>query len=119
WGEDGGVQAALEAARIDFAGCDAGASRRCFDKVETKRLAAAEGVAVLPHRCGLATQLGTAADLVGTLGDDLVIKPVCDGSSVGLHLVRGLDELAAALEALGQGSWMVEPRVRGRELSVG
>lgn len=119
WGEDGGVQAALEAAGIEFAGCDAAASRRCFDKVETKRLAAAAGVPVLPQRTGTRVELGGLDNLLAALGEDLVIKPVAEGSSVGLHLVRGRAEVAATLATLGEGRWLIEPRVRGREFSVG
>lgn len=119
WGEDGGVQDALELGGFEFAGCDAASSRRCFDKVETKELAAAAGVPVLPQRVGLAVELGSPERLVSELGDDIVLKPVCEGSSVGLHLARGRREIAAALENLGAGRWMAEPRIRGRELSVG
>jgi len=119
WGEDGGVQADLEAAGIEYAGCDAAASRRCFDKVETKRLAAAAGVPVLRQRTGSVAELGGLDALMAELGDDLVFKPVAEGSSVGLHLAHGREQVATALAGLGAGRWLVEPRVRGREFSVG
>ena len=41
------------------------------------------------------------------------------GSSVGLHMVSGPRALARVLARTRSGNWMIEPRLRGRELTVG
>jgi D-alanine-D-alanine ligase len=48
-----------------------------------------------------------------------VIKPNAEGSSVGLSVAANRTELAAAFATITTGSWMVEQRIVGRELSVG
>jgi D-alanine-D-alanine ligase len=60
-----------------------------------------------------------AAAVIAQLGEDVVVKPNAEGSSVGLHLVRGERELAAVLAAITTGRWLIEARIAGRELSVG
>jgi D-alanine-D-alanine ligase len=119
FGEDGGMQRLLDAAGVQYAGCDAASSARCFNKVETKRLAAAAGVRVCPGMHFEASQAPSAAEIVSRLGDKLVMKPNCNGSSVGLRIIDSTTDLEAALPALGAGEWLVESRVFGRELTVG
>ena len=120
YGEDGGVQAELEARGIAFAGCDARASRLCIDKVATKRVMRAADVPAIPEVSFLGSAKPAAAALVAALGPDLVIKPADKGSSVGLYVLDGEAQVAAALaEIPPAGAWMAERRLRGRELSIG
>jgi D-alanine-D-alanine ligase len=127
FGEDGGMQRLLDAAGIDYAGCDAASSALTMDKAATKRAAAAAGVRVAPDRTfhvGDAGQVQrgapSAAELTAALGSErVVLKPNDQGSSVGLALPEGPAELSAALAALAPGNWIAEPRLVGRELSVG
>ena len=56
-----------------------------------------------------------------SLGPDLILKPNAEGSSVGLHIISTPAELDTALadaRARG-GDWLLERRIRGRELAVG
>lgn len=120
FGEDGGMQRLLDAAGIHYAGCDAEASALCFDKPRTKAAAARGGVRVCPGRVfSVPAGLPRADDLVAELGQDLVIKPACNGSSVGLRFIDNATQLAQALPELAAGEWLAERRVRGRELTVG
>jgi D-alanine-D-alanine ligase len=119
WGENGGVQAALESHGFAYAGCGPEASRLCMDKVETKRVLAAAGLPVLPHVIFPGDQPSSAASLAAKLGPAIIIKPVSEGSSVGLRRAANRPDLQAALVGLSPGRWMAEPWVRGREVSVG
>jgi D-alanine-D-alanine ligase len=119
WGEGGGVQADLEARDFAYAGCGPEASRLCMDKVETKRVLAAAGLPVLPHVIFTGEKPSSAASLASKLGSAIIIKPVGEGSSVGLHRASSRKELIAALKLLTPGRWMAEPWVRGREVTVG
>jgi D-alanine-D-alanine ligase len=61
-----------------------------------------------------------AADgIVERLGEDLILKPNNEGSSVGLSVVASRAQLDEALRRITAGRWMAERRIRGRELSVG
>jgi D-alanine-D-alanine ligase len=123
FGEDGGMQRLLDAAGIIYAGCDAAASELTMNKAATKRAAAGAGVRVAPDKLftiAPGTPRPEADELVAALrSENIVLKPNAEGSSVGLALPEGRVALAAALAALTPGSWLAEPRLVGRELSVG
>ncbi|MEI7551083.1 MAG: D-alanine--D-alanine ligase [Verrucomicrobiota bacterium] len=119
FGEDGGMQRLLDAARVHYAGCGAEASALTMDKNRTKQAAASRGVRVVPGLCFAAAARPAAAAIVAQLGAQLVLKPNAEGSSVGLSLVATPAELSAALDRITSGDWLVEQRILGRELSVG
>jgi len=120
YGEDGGVQADLDARGFAYAGCGAAASRLCLDKVATKRAMRAAGVPAIPEVAFAGAAKPTAAALVAELGPQVVIKPADKGSSVGLFVVDGEAAIAQALAQVpASGQWMAERRLQGREMSIG
>lgn len=119
FGEDGGMQALLDAAGGAYAGCDCASSRLTMDKDLTKRTVHAAGVRVIDGVAFDASAKPAAADVVARMGARLVVKPNAEGSSVGLCLVEGPDALEAALRGVARGRWLIERRIDGRELSVG
>lgn len=117
YGEDGTVQRRLEELGVPYTGCDAEASRIAFDKVLTK------------ERC-VQARVPTAPYLVFDAPSEpwpkgwqppLVVKPVCQGSSVGLQFVREMDDWGRALaESLRHDTRvLVEEMIVGRETTVG
>ncbi|MFM7209239.1 MAG: D-alanine--D-alanine ligase, partial [Verrucomicrobiota bacterium] len=119
WGEDGRLQSALEGLGVAYAGSDATASALCMDKVRTKAVMRRSDVPAAPEAAFVASAPPSAEALVARLGEDVVIKPSDQGSSVGLLMPRGAEEVARALASLPPGRWMAEPRLSGRELSIG
>ncbi len=119
FGEDGGMQTLLDAAGVAYAGCDAASSALTMDKSRTKQAAAARGVPVVPGIRFEAANKPSADAVVAQLGESLVVKPNAEGSSVGLGLVASRADLVAKLDSIGSGSWLIEKRIFGRELSVG
>ena len=119
FGEDGGMQQLLDAAGIHYAGCDAASSVLTMDKTRTKEAAAAQGIRVVPGIRFTANAKPSANEVVDQLGEDLVVKPNNEGSSVGLALVTTHTELATKLGSIESGSWLIERRIVGRELSIG
>jgi D-alanine-D-alanine ligase len=117
YGEDGTVQAQLEKLGVPYTGCDAGASRLAFDKVLTKQKCVAAGV---PTAKFLVVE---SAKTPWPLGwqPPLVVKPVRQGSSVGLQFVERVADWPGALaESLRYDSQvLVEERIIGRETTVG
>jgi D-alanine-D-alanine ligase len=119
FGEDGGMQQLLDAAGIHYAGCDAASSLLTMDKTRTKEAAAARGVRVVPGIRFPAGAKPSVDDVIRALGENLVVKPNDEGSSVGLALVAGRAELVAKLDSIEAGNWVIEQRIMGRELSIG
>jgi D-alanine-D-alanine ligase len=120
FGEDGGMQALLDAAGAEYAGCGAAASALTMDKARTKAAVAARGVRVIEGVSFSAAAKPGAAALAERLGGDrVVLKPNAEGSSVGLALVGDRPGLEAALGRITAGTWLAERRIDGRELSVG
>ena len=120
FGEDGQLQALLEERNFTYVGSDAKASALCMDKIRSKHLAAENGISVLP---AIELTIGQALDremLEKTLKTTaFVLKPTDKGSSIGVHLCENFDALCVAWADVKEGHWMIEPYVRGRELTVG
>jgi D-alanine-D-alanine ligase len=117
YGEDGTVQRQLEILGAIYTGCDSEASRIAFDKVLTKKLCVEAGVPTAKY---LVVKSEKAA-LPKDLRLPLVVKPVRQGSSVGLQFVeRAADWQGALVEALKFDSEvLVEEKIIGRETTVG
>ncbi len=119
FGEDGGMQRLLDAAGVTYAGCDAASSALTMDKTRTKEAAATRGVRVADAVHFEADQKPAADAVVAQLGENVVVKPNNEGSSVGLSVIASRAALAEKLGAITRGSWLIERRIVGRELSVG
>ena len=119
FGEDGGMQRLLESAGVASAGCDAKGSDLCFDKWRTRQTVSAMGVQVAPGRNFTMANKPSAAALVAEYGEQVVLKPNRQGSSVGLQIVSTKVGLEIALGGIRSGEWIAEKRIVGRELTVG
>lgn len=119
FGEDGGMQRLLDAAGIAYAGCDAASSALTMDKAATKAAVAAAGVKIIPGLVFPAQAKPSPEEVVAKFGEQVVVKPNAEGSSVGLNLVGSCAELAVVLARIEQGTWIIEQRIIGRELAVG
>jgi D-alanine-D-alanine ligase len=122
FGEDGQLQQIFEDRGLVYTGSGPEASRLAFDKIASKRLFAGAGVSV-PAVVEFTRNMEPAElerHLKG-LGERLVVKPIRQGSSVGVHVVDSRREaVAAARQVLEEfGDCMVESFIRGRELTVG
>jgi D-alanine-D-alanine ligase len=119
FGEDGGMQRLLDAAGVEYAGCGAESSALTIDKTRTKATVARVGVTVADGLTFAAANKPSVDAIVARLGEQVVVKPNDQGSSVGLSLVANRAELSRALDGIATGSWLIERRIIGRELSVG
>lgn len=119
FGEDGGAQRLMDDAGVIYAGCDAASSSLTFDKVATKAKLAEAGVPVPAEIVFEGGEVPLASTVVSVLGPSVVLKPVAEGSSVGLMFAQGEGEIADCLEKCGEGRWLVEPRISGKEVTVG
>jgi D-alanine-D-alanine ligase len=124
WGEDGTVQGLLDLVGVPYVGSGTLASALAMDKAMAKTVLGARGLP-LPRgvevsraewKTAAADALERAAHLLPA-----VVKPVCQGSSIGMGLAADAESLSVALdEALRHDSRaLVEERLVGVELSVG
>ncbi|MDP7028782.1 MAG: D-alanine--D-alanine ligase [Phycisphaerales bacterium] len=114
WGEGGPLQRLLTADGRPFVGAGPEAAALCMDKHTLKTLAADIGIETPPW-----TVLTEARAV--SIDPPVVVKPVAEGSSLGLSMCHSESDTAAAVDALIRlrGAAMVEKRVDGRELTVG
>ena len=101
FGEDGTVQGALELLGIPYTGSGVMASSMAIDKVMTKRVWHAEGLPAPRHvllRRGEFTAEEVDA-IPGKLGLPLIVKPVREGSSLGVTKVKSADQIQSAVAA--------------------
>jgi len=122
FGEDGQLQQVLDDRGLTYTGSGPRASRLAFDKMASKRLFAEAGLsvpAVVEFRPDMDPQ--ELERRLRSPDERFVVKPVRQGSSVGVHIVETRQE---AIEAARQvyaefGDCMIELFIRGRELTVG
>jgi D-alanine-D-alanine ligase len=120
-GEDGRLQAVLELAGIRYTGSGPLGSAIAMDKDVSKRLLRDAEVPTLPWRVARAPEYAYDRDTIDdVVGFPVIVKPVNEGSSVGLHVVETPDALAPAVRdaARYDSEVMIERYVRGRELTV-
>jgi len=122
WGEDGCVQGLLEMLGIPYTGSDVLASGLAMHKAKAKELFRLHNVAT-PAYYTLGGGAAPGDDLIALHGDfgfPCVVKPVREGSSVGVTICRTMDDLGPAIERARcfDDEILVERFIAGREISV-
>lgn len=117
-GEDGTLQGALELLGIPYTGSGVMASALGMDKLRTKKLWDAEGLPT-PRSCQLAADTDWQV-VLDTLGAPVVVKPVHEGSTLGIHIVEDASALEAAWRDASQfdAVVMAERFIKGPEYTV-
>jgi D-alanine-D-alanine ligase len=117
-GEDGTLQGALEFLGIPYTGSGVMGSAIGMDKLRTKRLAQAVGVATTEYMLLRGPQ--DFDNCVQRLGLPMIVKPATQGSSVGMSKVERADQLAPAYQAAAAVDQVVfaESWVTGSEYTV-
>ncbi len=117
YGEDGTVQAQLDHLGVPYTGCGAEASRLAFDKVLTKKRCLAAGVPT----ARFAVLNSPKSPWPDGWKPPVVLKPVRQGSSIGLQMVDHTDQWEVSLaEAFRfDTEVLMEEKIIGREATVG
>ena len=117
YGEDGTVQEQLEKLGVPYTGCGPEASRLAFDKVATKRRCLTAGIPTPRFTILNSPKAPWPTDWL----PPVVLKPVRQGSSVGLQFVDRVEQWEQAVEQSFQYDQevLVEERIVGRETTVG
>ena len=122
FGEGGDMQEICEKKKLVFTGCDSKASRLAFDKVACKKALKRADLPV-PDAIELkgAGRLGAVDSKLKMMGNKFVIKPVRQGSSVGIEIVEGIEKtkIAAKRCLANFGDCIIEKFIAGREITTG
>jgi D-alanine-D-alanine ligase len=118
-GEDGVLQGLLDAFHIPYTGSDVLGSALSMDKIRTKQVWLALNLPT-PRYARLSRSDDVGA-LARRLGLPVIVKPACEGSSVGVSRVFKEADLpqAVALAARYQGELLMEQLIEGEEFTVG
>ena len=118
FGEDGTVQGALELLGIPYTGSGVMASSLAMDKWRTKLMWQAVGIP--SPRDMLLEAKSDWKNVVQTLGLPLIVKPVHEGSTIGLSKVTSAEQLAGAYElaARHDPAVLAEEFIAGKELTA-
>lgn len=118
FGEDGTVQGALEWMGLPYTGSGVMASALAMDKWRTKLVWQAAGIN--SPRYVLLQASSNFEEVAETLGLPLIVKPVREGSTIGLSKVQRKQDLAEAYQLAAQHDALVlaEEFIAGKELTV-
>ncbi|MEY3359863.1 MAG: hypothetical protein RLZZ537_1120 [Pseudomonadota bacterium] len=117
-GEDGVLQGLLEAFGVPYTGSDVLGSSLSMDKIRTKQIWLSMGLST-PRYARLAPGADVAA-AARDLGLPVIVKPSCEGSSVGVSRVFAESDLAAAVDLAKRypGELLMEQMIVGQEYTV-
>lgn len=116
FGEDGSIQGLLDCLNIKYTGENTLVSSVCMNKVYTKRIWQSSKV--------------PTADFIllkdiynnknNKINFPLILKPISNGSSVGVSLIKTKKEFEEAIKKIEEISdYFIEPYIKGKEITVG
>ena len=115
WGEGGPAQDMLESIGSPYVGARPRAARGAIDKVLTKTIAARMGYSISP------SAVFNPRDDEPPVAYPFVLKPIYEGSTIGLHVCTDARSWHAARDDARKAARpaMIEAYVRGREITCG
>ncbi|HUU45046.1 MAG TPA: D-alanine--D-alanine ligase [Acidobacteriota bacterium] len=119
-GEDGHLQALLDAAGVPYAGSGMLASALAMDKNAAKRIFVADGIPTPNWQVLRRGEEASFEDVQDTLGLPFIVKPNAQGSTVGLSVVKDESQWGPAIEEgfRWDDTLVLEEYISGRELAV-
>ena len=121
-GEDGSVQGYLEILEIPYVGSGVHGSALAMDKHAAKQIFKCDGLPILDHLLIQRDKVRPNSSTIrARLGPNVVIKPISEGSAIGVTRVTHGDDLNRLLiESLNEhDSLLIEPYFQGKEITVG
>ncbi len=120
-GEDGSIQGLLDLLDLPYVGSGVLASALAMNKALSKELFRSAGLKVPKEMVISRNQDIDPAEIFSVLGKRVVIKPVAEGSSIGLYICATGEEIAEATKNTFaiSSEVLVEEYIKGREVSCG
>lgn len=119
-GEDGVIQGVLETLKIPYTHSGVGASAVGMDKILSRRIFESSGLPVPKWKLVPVSELLERNTFNHPFSIPYVVKPVRDGSSKGVQIIRQEDDRPVSDETWeGQTHMLIEEFIDGREIQVG
>ena len=121
FGEDGGIQEVLENKGIPYTGSETAASKLAMNKVESKDAFRRNNIPTPDYFTASTEQnISEIAKRVKSLKLPVITKPVSNGSSIGIYIIKEYIEITDAIKYTGRYSEeiLVEECIEGRELAI-
>jgi D-alanine-D-alanine ligase len=120
WGEDGCIQGLLELLGIPYTGSDVMSSALAMHKAKAKELFRLHNLPTPAYYTLTEDDCGDLAGVHGDFGFPCVVKPIREGSSVGVAICQSLEEMGPAVEKAlcFDDEVLVERFIAGKEVSV-
>ena len=117
-GEDGQIQGTLEWLNIPYTGTGVQGSAIGMDKVKTKQVWQGSELPTAPYR--IVSKDSNLEEIVASIGLPFIIKPVHEGSSIGMSKVEKIEDFAPALAKATEHDAVVmaEKWITGREFTI-
>ena len=117
-GEDGQIQGALEWLELPYTGTGVQGSAIGMDKVKTKQVWQGSELPTAPYR--IVTKDSDLREIVDSIGLPFIIKPVHEGSSIGMSKVEKMEDFAAAIAkaTVHDAVVMAEKWITGRVFTI-
>ncbi|MGE8559651.1 MAG: D-alanine--D-alanine ligase [Acinetobacter sp.] len=117
-GEDGQIQGALEWLNLPYTGTGVQGSAIGMDKIKTKQVWQGSELPTAPYR--IVTKDSDLNEVVDNIGLPFIIKPVHEGSSIGMSKVERIEDFALAIEKATEHDAVVmaEKWISGREFTI-
>ena len=119
YGEDGCIQGLLELMKIPYTGCGVMSSAVCMNKEYTKKVLSSAGLPLI--KSVLISKGDNLYEKVKSLKYPMMVKPVSEGSSLGMAKVSNADELVKAVFEASKYKQdiMIEEYLEGVSTTVG
>ena len=119
YGEDGCIQGLLELIKIPYTGCGVMSSAVCMNKEYTKKVLSSAGLPLI--KSVLISKGDNLYEKVKSLKYPMMVKPVSEGSSLGMAKVSNSDELVKAVFEASKYKQdiMIEEYLEGVSTTVG
>ncbi len=121
FGEDGTMQGMLDLLGVPYQGAGVLGSAMAMDKDVAKKQYVSAGLPVAAYHMASRGDIENPQGIGEQLGFPLVVKPIRQGSSLGMSLAHNVEELGAGigLAFTYDSEVMVEQFIKGREITVG
>lgn len=119
FGEDGSIQGLLDCLNIKYTGENTLVSSVCMNKVYTKRIWQSSKIPTANFIL-LKDVFENINNENNNLNFPLILKPISNGSSVGVYLIKTKKEFEEIIKKIEKISdYFIEPYIKGKEITVG
>jgi D-alanine-D-alanine ligase len=121
-GEDGSLQGALEQLNLPYSGSGVLGSALCMDKIRSKQVWQSLGLPTADYKIAdkRSFDAGSCEAIMASLGDEVMVKPAQEGSSIGMARVTTAQQLTTAVQNAFEydSQVLIEQFIHGAEYTV-